>query len=164
MEYRGNAPELSVTFRYPKGWRLQEEAGTMERYRQVRVLGPRNHDDTYTCYLSVRGAPVKSHGGKYATIHELIGSYRAYAFRDATVEAEAQPTVSGLKAREMTVSYVVPPQHKPRLKPIAIPVKTRILFLEKGPYLYEVSYSADAREYDQRAGAFDRLIKSFRFH
>jgi hypothetical protein len=42
-------------------------------------------------------------------------------------------------------------------------VKTRTVLLRRGPYLYEIAYSADAREYAAHAQAFDRILASLRF-
>ena len=162
-EYRGNAPGLMIQLEYPTGWRLQEEQGQLDAYRQVRFLGPRNPDDTYTCYVSVRGSPVKSHGGKYESVAELMASYRQYSFRDAKIELERPRTVADQKSQGMTATFTIPPLHKPGLKAIPIPVKTRILFLERASYLYELIYSVDLREYDRHAEPFERLVRTFRF-
>lgn len=163
VEYTGSDPAFMIAFHYPKGWKLQEERGTIDVYRQVRVLGPRNEEDTYTPYVSVRGSPLKSFGGKHHNVQELINSYKQHLFHDATIESERQRTVAGIRTTDLTASFIIPPQHKPKLKAIPIPVKTRLLFLEKDPYLYELIYSADAREYERHSEAFERLIKTFRF-
>lgn len=161
--YRGQEPGLTLTFQYPAAWRLQEERGKVDKYRQVRVLGPRNADATYTCYVTVRSSPQQSHGGKYERVEELVRNYKDHQFVGSVVEVDRRKTVAGVSAYDLTVSYTVPPQHKPNLKPIPIPVKTRTVFLEKSPYLYELRYSADAREYGQHSQAFERLLKTLRF-
>ena len=59
--YKGTDARLSVTFRYPATWRLQEERGKVDPYSEVRLMGPRNRENTYTCSLIVRGSPLKEH-------------------------------------------------------------------------------------------------------
>jgi len=68
-----------------------------------------------------------------------------------------------MKATALTVAYTIPPLHHRDVKPKEIPVTTRTLFLEKSPYLYQLVYSSDAREYDQHAESFDHLVSTFRF-
>lgn len=162
-KYAGNDTRLQVEFRYPAGWQVQEERGKTDVYSEVRLLGPRNRDDTYTCAIAVRGSPAKAYGGKHETLVELVKHYTSHLFKDATILSENDRVVDGTHATELTVSYTIPPLHLPGLKAVEIPVKAHALFLEKDPYLYELIYSADAREYDRHADAFEQLIKTFRF-
>lgn len=162
-QYQGREGGLLLTFQYPAAWRLQEEQGKIDLYRQVRVMGPRNSEDTYTCYLSVSGAPLKKHGGRFESAKERLAIYKGHLFSDGKVDRERERTFAGEKASDITVSYTIPPLHERGLKPIPIPVKTRTLFFEKGAYLYELIYSADSREYDLHVKAFEQLLKTFRF-
>ncbi|MBI3615897.1 MAG: hypothetical protein HY211_05200 [Candidatus Omnitrophica bacterium] len=162
-QYQGRDPGLKLTFHYPAGWRLQEEQGTIDRYRQVRLLGPRNSEDTYTPYFSVAGAPLRADGGRFEDLAERVVTYKAHVPADAKIEKETARLVGGEKAFDITVAYTVPPLHRPGLKAIPIPVKTRTLFLQKGRYLYEIIHSADAREYGLQERAFGQLLKTLRF-
>ena len=163
MKYEGDDARLKVEFRYPAGWRLQEERGTIEVYSEVRLLGPRNRDDTYTCTIAVRGSPAKAYGGKHETLSDVVKNFTSHLFKEANILSEKDRVVAGTRAKELTVSYTIPPLHLPSLQAMEIPVKARALFLEKEPYFYELIYSADAREYDLHADAFEQLIKTFRF-
>lgn len=162
MQYSGQEGRVPVRFQYPNGWRVVEEQGQHERYHQVRLLGPRNAEDTYTCNMSVRRSPLKPYGGTHASAADLIARYKAYAWRDATIGADRSTTVSGFAAHDLTASYVVPPPHQPELKAIAIPVTTRLLVIERPDSVYEIMYSADAREFAQHAPVFERLLNSLR--
>lgn len=161
-KYQGNEPGLTVAFQYPEGWRLQQEKGAIDRYRKVRLLGPRNQEDTYTCYISVAGFPKKTEGGKFDTLEEFARNYKDHLLANTQIETEAARTVSGQRALDLTVSYVIPPLYEHNLKPIEIPVKTRTLFAQKGSTLYQITYGADAREYDLHAQAFEQLLKTLR--
>ena len=162
-EYRGTEPALSVTFHYPADWRLTEEQGRLEVYREVRIQGPRNAEDTYTGFLIVRSSPLKTSGGRFGSAEELLRHKRRYALPGTTVLVDGTRRVAGRTARELVVTYTIPRLNQPGLKPLPIPVKTRTLVLMKDPYLYELSFSADAREYDRDAGAFERLLKTLAF-
>ena len=162
-KFQGYDAELRVAFQYPEGWRLEQEKGTIDRYQKVRLLGYRNQEGTYTCYLSVVGFPKKESGGKFETLEEFARNYKEHLLIDSKIEAEVAHSVAGQKAIDLTVSYTIPPLYKHGLKAIEIPVKTRTLFAQKGPYLYQITYSADAREYDLHAQAFEQLLKTFRF-
>lgn len=159
--YHGTAPELRVTFGYPAQWPLHEEHGKMEPYQAVRIMAPRNTDDTYTSHLSVSGAPLKSHGGKFDSAEERIDQYKRHLLPDAQIIAETQGEVGGLKAIELIVSYTLPAVHHKGLKAAPVPVKERKVVIAHGPYLYELTYIADSREYDRYADTFERLLQSF---
>lgn len=161
-QYRGTDPALHVTFQYPEGWIVQEERGQVERYTQVRIMGPRNHDDSYSCYLAVQGLPLQALGGKFHTADEFVRNYTTHLIEGATLVSERKTTISDVSATDLVVSYTLPPWHHRDLKPVEVPVKTRTVILEKSPYLYQLTFSADAREYDLHANAFDRLLNSFR--
>ena len=161
--YQGQGLGLSLTFRYPEDWRLQEEEGAIDLYRQVRLLGPRNREDTYTPYLSVAAAPVKAEGGRFEDLTERIGLYRANLPVGAKLEQEGERVVGGERGLDLTIRYVIPPLHHKGLKNLPIPVKTRTLFFQRDRTLYEVIYSADAREYDLYAKVFEELLKSLHF-
>ncbi len=161
MQYQGTEPGLMVRFEYPGQWKLYEERGKVETYRQVRMLGPRNHDDTYTAYFSVWGSPLKSSGGRHENLDGLVTHYKSHLLSETQMLSEQPLTVGGKRAVEVMVSYTMPPIHHKGLKAMAVPVKTLTVFLEYSPYLYELTYSADAREYEQSAKAFQRLLKTF---
>ncbi len=158
--YQGTAPELRVTFSYPDQWPLHEEHGTVESYQAVRIMAPRNADDTYTSHISVYGAPLKSHGGKFDSAEERVEQYKRL-LADAQIIAETQREVGGLKATDLVVSYTIPAIHHKGLKAVPVPVKARKVVIAHGPYLYELNYVADSREYDRYADMFERLLESF---
>jgi len=162
VEYVGVTPELPVSFRYPGAWRLQEEAGQVERYRQVRVLGPRNLEDSYSAYFAVYGAPVTARGGTHQDLEAFISNYTAHLQQGAQVLADTDSAVAGGRARDLTVSFTLPPWHHRDLKPVEVPVQQRVILFERDRTLYQLTYSADAREYDRHAAVFEKLLKSFR--
>ena len=161
--YTGSEPGLMVSLEYPEGWTLHEERGKIERYREARIHGPRNQDDTYTSYLVVRGSPVTSFGGRHGSLDELVAHYKAHLIRDTRIVSEHEAAVADTNATDLTVSYTLPPLLHKGIKPLAVPVKTRTVFVENSPYIYELIYSADAREYDRYAEAFEHVLKTFRF-
>lgn len=140
-----------------------EEQGTVERFRLVRVMGPRNREDTYRCFFSVTESPLKEEGGRFASLEECVRSFREHQLAGARFEEERRTEVGGLEAVDLTVTYVVPPPLQRGLKPLDIPVKTRTLLLQRDRSLYRIAYSADAREYDAHAGAFEKALASLRF-
>ena len=161
--YSGTESALQVTLEYPEPWALYEDKGKVEFYREVRIVGPRNGEDTYTPYISVRGSPMKVFGGRHENLDELVRQYRSHLIPGTEIVSEAQRSVAGLKADELTLTYTMPAIHHKGIRPIPVPLKERRIFIEKHPYLYELTYSADAREYDRYAEAFERVVKTLRF-
>ncbi len=162
--FRGEEPPLSVSLAYPPSWRLVEERGRAEPYAALRLLGPRNAEDTYTAYISVRGSPLPPEA---RAADEDPGDparrYLSQLIDGTAVESDARRRQWGTDVRDLTVAYTVPPLHRSGLKPVPIPVRTRTLFLRRGGYAYQVAYSADAREYAAHLGEFDALLASLRF-
>ena len=162
--YRGTTPPLAVSLAYPSEWRLTEEMGSRERYAQVRLLGPRNAEDTYTTYIAVRGVVPDEEGAPVEGLDERVRRY-ANELLDGTSLESIQPTsLQHAEARDLVVAFTVPPLFRSGLKALPIPVKTRALFLRRGAYLYELIYSADARDYAAHAPVFERVLASLRFH
>jgi len=163
-EYVGSAPLLTVRFQYPAGWSLQEEQGQQQPFRQVRIMGPRNADETYRCYLAVLATPMAAAGGAHASVEEMARQYAGHLQRDAQVVASQDASLAGAKGRDLTVSYT---QSAWRFhgvhQPGPVPVKVRTLLLQKGATLYQLTLSADAREYERYAPVFERLLRSFQF-
>ena len=159
--YQGTAPELRVTFSYPEQWPLHEEHGTVESYQAVRIMAPRNSDDTYTSHISVYGAPLKLHGGKFDSAEERVDHYKHHLLSGAEVIAEVQREVGGLQATDLIVSYTIPAIHHKGIKAAAVHITERKIVIASPSYLYEVSYTVDQREYDRYADVFDQLVKSF---
>ena len=162
-KFEGNAPVLTLAFQYPEGWRLEQEEGTIDPYRKVRLLGPRNREDTYTCYISVTGFPKKELGGKFETLDEFARHYKQHLLANARIEAEGASLIAGQNGIDLTTSSTIPPLYKHGLKAIEIPVKTRTVFIQNGSYLYQIIYGADVRDYGLHAQAFEHLLKTLRF-
>ena len=162
-EFHDMAPGLPVAFKYPKDWKLEEEKGVLENYQLVRLLGPRNPDDTYTSYISITASPVKEQGGKFADLAEIVKNYKEHQLAGARVDDEKVTVVGGQGAVEMTVTSVLPPSLHRGLKPLETPVRNRALFTQKRDVLYRITYSADVRIYDRHVGQFDRLLETLQF-
>lgn len=163
MPYEGTTSPLKVRFEYPVGWKLTEEQGQVEVFRQVRISGPRNREDSYTAYFAVQGTPLKAFGGRFDSKEGFVKNYTSHLLRDANITLSKPIFVGGVVGTEVIVTYTMPPWHHQGLKDVAIPIKARSVFIEKSPYLYQLISSADAREYDQHAAAFDRLLSTFTF-
>ncbi|MBI2174787.1 MAG: hypothetical protein HYU33_06285 [Candidatus Omnitrophica bacterium] len=161
--YTAEEPELHVDFRYPSEWKLTKERGRIESYRQIRIQGPRNAEDTYTCYLSVLSAPNRDNGGTDEDVASRVSRFTKHLYKDPHVLSENVTPIAGVQATDLVVTFTIPPLHQPGLKALAIPVKTRSCFFQKGPYLYELTLSADAREFDRYAAAFEELLQSWKF-
>lgn len=163
QKFVGTTPGLQVSLEYPEGWSLSEEHGQVERYELVRLLGPRNQDESYSCYLSVQGAPTQAFGGKWQGREDLAQNYLSHLHQGAQVLETRETIIAGIPAKDITVFYTMSPWRHQGLKAVDIPIKARTLILERGPYVYQLIYSADAREYDRYADAFERLLNTLAF-
>lgn len=160
-KYLRSPAGIMADFEYPEGWVLHEEQGQVERYKQVRIVGVRNRENSYSCYFSVQEFPLKSYGGMYQSADELLHRYTDHLPEGAKTTVNPI-TLSGLRAMDIRAEYLSPPWRHQGLKAIEVPIKTRVVILGKDPYFYQISYSVDAREYDLYADAFDHLLRTFR--
>lgn len=161
--YTSTALDVLMAFEYPAGWKMKTEQGKIERYKQIRISGPRNADDTYSCYVAIRTLPLASTGGAFTTADELLAHYAQALSQDASVKHTTSATrVFGLPAKESTLSQVIPALHTPKLKPLPIPVTTQRVAFVREPYLVEITYSADTREFERNSAAMKRLLKTIR--
>lgn len=163
-EYVGSPPLLAVAFRYPADWIAQEEGGRRQPFQQVRMLGPRNAEETYRCYVAVSAVPSAAAGGRHATAEAMADNYTRHLPGEGTVLASRETSLAGARGRDVTVSYT---QSEWRFHGVhksgRVPIKARTLIVEKESVLYQLTFSADAREYEQHATAFEQLLRSFRF-
>lgn len=162
VRYTGTMPGLLVSFDYPEGWILREERGKIETYRQIRLLGPRNAENTYTTYIAIRSSPVKAQGGKYDTIDALIRNSTSHQEAGTTVIWRRATALGSLQATDLLTSSVMPAWHHRDVIAKEVPLKTRQLFFQQGDDLYEIVYSADARDYDLRSQTFEQLLHTLR--
>lgn len=160
--YTGKQPALQLRFEYPSDWLLQEESGRMEAYWQVRCMGPRNTDGTYSSYLSVRSSPLAGFEGKHAGAAALL-KQRKTRTTGSTVDHEGPRKIGGLSGRELTLSFTLPALHHKGLTVKPTQVKERMVAVERSPYVYELIYSADAADYDRNKDVFEHLLKTLQF-
>ena len=163
LTYPGLEADLPVFFEYPSDWRLTDERGAVETYHAVRLQVSRNAEDTYTAYLVVRAFPVQPPGSRYATQRTFVNHLLANLPDGASADPQTTRPVTGVVADDFTVTYTIPPLHHAGRKAVKIPVKTRTVVVEHGPFLYELAYSADERDYDAHLFAFEGLLSSLQF-
>ena len=165
MSYREHIsrdPLLPVTFEYPSGWSLREERGQLESYRQIRLLGQRNAEDSYTAYISVSASPRQDAGGRFQTVEQSVEHYKAHLAHDAKIESSTRRMVAGIEATELMISYTLRPWHHRDLKDLPVPLRVRTVFFEKNALLFQLTSSADSRESDQPTVAFDHFLNTLR--
>jgi hypothetical protein len=162
--YQGRSAALPVSVVYPARWRLTEEAGVHEGYEQIRLQGPRNQEDTYTAYITVRGRLLPEADRTDAALDAWIRGYVSGALEGSGTESDTELLLADAPARDLVSSITVPPLFRQGLQPLEIPITTRMVVCRRGAYLYELVYSADSREYDRHAPVFARLLTSVRFH
>ena len=148
-------------FAAPAGWRMEREEGRTETYHEVRFLGPRNGEDTYTAFMAIRARPLRAAQGWSAHIEELMRQTADGAVEGAVVDGPHPARVAGVPAQEVTVSATIVPPTPHGGQRLPVPLKTRALFFEQGDMGYEVVYGADAREYARSEPAFTALLDSF---
>ncbi|HEX9779914.1 MAG TPA: hypothetical protein VGB20_01720 [bacterium] len=161
--YAGDDLGRPVRFQYPSQWTVQFDAGQIQAYRQLLILGPRNAEETFRAQLVVRSSPTKEAGGRFSGPGELIANLTGTVPEGASADEGSARDIADTPARDITLSYVIPPMHKTGLKSLPIPVRQRTVVLQRGSELVELVYSADAREYERHAGAFDRLLGTLQF-
>jgi hypothetical protein len=161
-QYAGTDASLGIAFSYPDAWKAQEERGRLEPYRQVRLRGPRNQADTYTAYIIVRSRPSGDDEGSYESVEALMQRYRELLPEGTSVDQDDVRQLAGSAARDLIVSSTIPKRHRHVESP-EIPVTTRTVCLEHGHRLYELVYSADAREYPRFVSVFERLLDTLEF-
>jgi hypothetical protein len=161
--YQGRSPLLPLSVIAPSGWRLIEEAGAHDAYEQIRLQGPRNADATYSAYITIRGQVLPEADRTEGAVDDWVDAYLSEALEGRAIESDQPRMLQDAPARDLVMSVAVPPLFRSGLKPLAIPVTTRIVVCRLGPRLFELIYSADAREYDQHAPVFERVLTSIRF-
>lgn len=157
--YQGTRPPLALRFVYPSAWRLSDEQRALEPFTGLRLLGPRNQEDTYTASITIRA--VRPADDPALPLEVRVREYLDHLPDGAVVERRTARKLEQAPAEDLVVSLSVL-FFRSGLKPLPIPVKTRAVFFRRGPYLYWVMYSADARDYAAHEPVFERLLASLR--
>lgn len=157
--FSSTTPQLPVQFEYPAGWQPEESAGSYERYTQVQVYAPESFEPRLRTYLVVRRVPSKAEGGRYASLDEVVKSYRATMQSGLHVDGESQAQVLGRTATQLDVSGVFrlsweTPGEK------SVPVKSQRIFFEQDGQFYELAWMGTPEVSDQVAAAFSRLLQT----
>jgi hypothetical protein len=158
-DYTGTVPGLSVRFRHPDDWRLSTERGAIDTYQAIRLHGPWNRGGTYAAVITIRSVE----DGAAEPADAAVERWLAVLPEGASIEAQTVRQVAGLPAQDVTVAYTVPPLHVHGHAPVDIPVKLRLVVLQRPPHRYELTFSADAREYLAYTQLFEQLVASFAF-
>lgn len=161
--FAGSTAALPLRFEYPSDWRIEQEAGRIDRYAQVLVEGPRNSAGTLNPMLIVRTAPRASAGGKYRDAQHLMNDFLSHVYMPPKILLSRPYELSGASGYETEYTHTVPPLRKPGLKGRAIDMRTRHLFLEKDDLLIEVVLFADRAGFTACEPALERLLSSFDF-
>ncbi len=161
VPYVPKSLKLACTFEVPDNWLATEQQGRGERYQQIILVGPRNAQDTYHAGLTVRITPVGAGGGSYATLEDLIdwrrkqyaqtAGFSELSFREVSVVG---PPAKELKwIFQVTLPSAVGPQ--------TVLLKNQLVLFAHQEQLYELSFGADAVEFERYAPAFEHLLQSF---
>ena len=160
--YSGHPPLLAVSFDYPEGWRPIESSGSTESYAQVQVLAPLALGEKPRTYLVVRAMPLKSSGGRYATVQEAVAAHEASLLPHLHIERRADVQRYGVTVTMLDVAGAMQMPFE-RHTPAPVPVKGQRLFFEKDARVYEVGWLAVTAAADQAAAAFAHLLDTLTF-
>ncbi|HEX9779823.1 MAG TPA: hypothetical protein VGB20_01265 [bacterium] len=158
--YEGSDLGFPAAFDIPSGWKLEHERGTIDPYAQIRLLGPRNADDTFRAMLAVRAYPRESGPPQHDSAGAWLAHLKAHLPPGAMIERELTRDVAGRPATDLTAAYVIPPLHRPGLPAVEIPVRMRTIVTQTGGHVVEVMGSSDAREFEWLAPRLDALLRS----
>ncbi len=154
---------LACTFEYPENWAIGTEKGRKLPYQQAIILGPRNSSDNFSASLTVRRIPNQASGGMYAQLPDLTEARRKqYASNPHYRQLNTgERIVSGQKAISLTIEYAVPIPPYGKLQGEPVTLQTQFIQFESAGAFYELSFSADARDYPVYEPVFERLLQTF---
>ena len=160
LPYQNAKPQLPVKFEYPAGWQVEESSGTSEVYSQVQIYGPASLEPRLRTYLVVRAVPPKAEGGRYASLSDMVETFRATLQPGLRIDQEQPIQVSGRPATKLELSgQLWLPWKSPNAKPIA--VKSQRIFLERAGRFYEFAWMSTPEVSEQVIAVFSRLLETF---
>jgi hypothetical protein len=150
--------QLGFSFLYPSDWQMREAGGT--GYDEVSIIGPRNHDDTYSLGLNVRVTPV----GQQFSLDRILSNYlnKRRRYRNFREIFQARGRLIGAEAIEAETSHTMPLPIN-TLHPKETPIVERRIFLYRGGNLYEIMYQAVEEDYDEYLDVFKNVLQTFQF-
>ena len=157
--YQSTHPQLPIRFEYPQGWHVEESEGSTEAYTQVQVFGPGSLEGRMHTFLAVRAVPPRTHGGRYASVDELVESYRRTLMPTLAINRERRQVLLDAPATVLEVRGILYLPWK-AADPQPVPIQSQRVFFEKDGRLYELSWIATPETADALAAAFDHLLQT----
>jgi len=155
-------PLWRFTFLYPDSWRVREfEDGA---HIQVVILGPRDARNQFNAAMAVHSFPNRASGGKYATLDQVIETFRNSHKRSAGFQEHAleHGFVGVHPATEIVVEYTLAWRaDQPDPTPIAV-IEHKI-FLARESRFYEISCSTAQSDYATYAQPFRYFVNTLQW-
>ena len=161
VAYQDPTASLGLTFEYPQNWVTGTDIGRNQAYWQLIILGPRNAKNTWSAGLTIR---KRSTTGLYQSLELRIERHlkQAASAPQFQLLEEGSRQVGVFQTWQMTWACTVPlPPHSAQAT-TPTPIQTRLVIFAIGEHLYELNYSADAKEYPAYQHVFDHLLDTLK--
>jgi hypothetical protein len=162
--YSSKDPLIGLSMDYIADWRYDEQRGAHDRYAQVMFykLGEKGKKPSWAVMaVMVEEASKAAFSPQTASgmAKDLLD--KRSKMQDMQVLSQKDTALSGGKGRDITLSY-----NKINRFPGAgaklIPVRERIVILERGTKLYALRYENSAEDFDSLNPAFERSLKTLK--
>lgn len=162
--YSSRDPQINLNMDYPATWSFREDRGALNSYAQVVFFEKNKKNKTFMAAIVVTVQQIDKANLALPTLQgmkdDLIN--KRMHFKDCKVLSESKIKLLESDALDIALSY----RTMDKLSGIdakLIPVKERIIILQKDGRFYTIRYENTAEEFDQFDKAFYRCIKTLKF-
>lgn len=159
--YLNDDDYLRFAFEYPKNWILDKKYAYAKEGISITITGPLKNR---TQKVEIRVIITPSEKCEEPDILEKYVNYRItrYIYKDLKVLSKVKTDFSdrNLESIDILISYPFPVDSSRSLYGI---IKKRALVAKNHCYFFELSYSADERDFDRYLEAYEHAKQTFKF-
>lgn len=155
--FRSDRPQLPLQFEYPADWQLEPSSGSIERYTQVQLYGPKALEPRLRSYIVVRAIPPKTEGGRYADLSDAVRQYEDTLLPTLRITQRRQTTVLGANGQLLDVQGAMRLPWESRNAEL-VPTQSQRLFFAHDGLLYEIAWTATPEAAPAVQAAFEHLL------
>jgi len=163
-KYSNDDPNLNLSMDYISGWAHDVQYGSHGSFVQVVFVEPMRKGREYPgmMVVTVRGkSNLKIEPPTIEGIRDDIVKKRFY-FKEPKLLSKSNTKYLSQEAIEVLLSYTAINSFD-KLNARFVPIKERIVILERGDKFYTIRYENMAGNFDAYSEAFTHIVKSIKF-
>ncbi|HTY44635.1 MAG TPA: hypothetical protein VMD52_01420 [Patescibacteria group bacterium] len=161
--YVSKTPGLDITLDYISGWKVYEQQGSFDTFKQIVFSEPIRKDKALRASMVLTAEKGSKAAFNPKTIEAAYADLvnKRKSFKDMKVLSESRIKVLGAEALECRLSYGALDSPE-SLNAKLVPTDERVVVFKREDTFYFLRYENFSSEFDRYNKAFDHIIKTLK--